>query len=142
MRDVPEHLYKEYDAYIRSPEWKRKRTEFILSNETTDKISRFDDPDSRYLCDRCEWNWRIDELEVHHLHYRTLKRERRRDVLVVCKECHEKEDIKRAVLGKERSRMALEEAIYDSGFETWVAKRYGEGAIEYYCADEHEHEHE
>ena len=140
MGDIPKHLRKKYEAYICSSEWKRKRMEFILENETTETRSRFDDIDSRYLCDVCEWNWRIDELEVHHVHYRTLKRERRQDVLVVCKKCHQKEDTKRAAQGKVRSQKALENAIYDSGFETWITKRYGEGAIDDYYDSEIEHE--
>ena len=114
--------------------------EFILGNETSEKRARFDDPASRFLCDVCEWNWRTDELRVHHLHYHTLKRERRQDVFVVCEECHGKEDMKRAERGQERSFIALESARYDAGFETWITKRHGEGAIEGYHDDEFEHE--
>lgn len=140
MGNVPEHLRKEYDVYIRSAEWKRKRMGFILGNVTTERRSRFEDADSKYLCDVCEWEWRIEELEVHHLHYRTLKRERREDVLVVCKKCHDEKDIERAMQGKERSKAALARAKYRSGFETWITKRHGEGAIEDYWDDEYEHE--
>lgn len=66
MANVPKHLRKEYDDYIRSLEWKKKRMEFIHGNETSEKRSRFDDPESRFLCDICGWNWRTDEIQVHH----------------------------------------------------------------------------
>lgn len=140
MANVPKHLRKEYDDYIRSLEWKKKRMEFIHGNETSEKRSRFDDPESRFLCDICGWNWRTDEIQVHHLHYHTLKREQRQDVLVVFEECHGNEDVKRAERGRERSFIARESARYDAGFETWITKRYGDGAIEYYHDDELEHE--
>lgn len=37
---------------------------------------------------RCEWCGSPDNLETHHVHYHTLGREERTDLIVLCDECH------------------------------------------------------
>ena len=88
-----------YLQYLQSPEWSALRLTAI--EQTGGK------------CQRCGY---IGGLEVHHLHYRTLGRESQRDVLVVCKPCHEKEDELRANRGRSRSMQAR--------FEGWLKRRY------------------
>jgi len=138
MSDNFDYFYKKF---ISSSEWKKMRLEFIEGNHNTDTDRSCDNPLFCYMCDCCGWNWSKEEIEVHHKHYhKPFGQETREDVLVVCKDCHPKMDRIRAQQGQERSQSALESAVYDSGFETWITKRYGEGAIEYYCDDELEHE--
>ena len=60
--------------------------------------------------------------------------------MVVCEGCHPKAYMERAQRGEEKSRMALGSAIYSSGFETWITKRYGEDMMHYYYDNEREHE--
>lgn len=69
-----------YREYINSPHWKKKRAEFIES-----------------VGGRCERCGSTKQLQVHHKHYRTLKRESKEDVEVLCKECHELEHEEKGV---------------------------------------------
>lgn len=59
-----------YFRYIASPEWKAKRAEFIAAQP---------------CCEVCE---ATEHLQVHHKHYRTLGRESRGDVEILCHDCH------------------------------------------------------
>lgn len=61
----------DYYTYIKSKAWRKKRKKFI-----------------RMSGGQCRCGSRRS-LQVHHKHYRTLKRERFEDVEVVCKHCHE-----------------------------------------------------
>jgi 5-methylcytosine-specific restriction endonuclease McrA len=60
-----------YAKYIRSPEWKAKRTEVILR--------------AQGKCERCGL-WPI--VNVHHLTYARLGDEDPTDLLGVCSRCH------------------------------------------------------
>jgi 5-methylcytosine-specific restriction endonuclease McrA len=60
-----------YFHYMNSPEWAAKRRDFF-------KLAGY----------RCEDCGEKGNLSVHHLHYRTLGRERRQDVKVLCWPCH------------------------------------------------------
>lgn len=130
-----------YKKYLSSSLWKKKRHGFIEGNRNDNEERSCGDLSRCYLCDYCGWNWRIDEMEVHHSHYHFIfGREDRKDVMVVCQGCHPKADRERAQRGEERSHMALEAAIYNSGYETWITKRYGKDAIHDYYDSEIEHE--
>lgn len=130
-----------YKKFISSPEGKNIRLKFIDGNYNTDQNRSCENQLFCYMCDCCGWNWPKEEIEVHHKHYhKPFGQETRKNVLVVCKACHLKMDKIRAEQGKERRQAALESAVYDSGFKTWITKRYGEGAIECYEDDELEHE--
>lgn len=111
-----------YDECINSPSWKKKRKEFIYSNKNDDQERACGDPSRCYTCDRCGWNYREDELEVHHKNYHTFRNESRCDVLVLCKCCHKIEDRIRAQEGQNRS----EEALDDAQFYGWLVTKYGE----------------
>jgi len=78
-----------YDVYRRSLAWRAFR-DYML----------------RVVCGECE-HCGMSELEsmllvldVHHLHYRTLGRERPEDVLVLCRRCHEEADRERLGLAR------------------------------------------
>lgn len=138
MYDNFDYLYKKF---ISSSEWKKMRLVFIEGNYNIDSDRACENPLFCYRCDCCGWNWPKEEMEVHHKHYhRPFGQETREDVLVVCKYCHPKMDKMRAQQGREENQAALNFAIYTSGFETWIAKRYGKDAIECYWDDELEHQ--
>jgi len=138
---MDDKFYSKYNKYISSSRWKKMRSKFINNNNTTEPGGLFDNPISCYRCDNCGLNWPKEMMEVHHTHYRKpFGEETRDDVLVVCKKCHPKVDEIRAQQGRARGQAALDEAIYYSGFETWITKRYGEDAIDDYRDSEIEHE--
>lgn len=95
---------QEYLAYIASPEWSVKRR-----NAIGRAFNR---------CARCGQQFHIENLEVHHLDYERLGRERDEDLMVVCKSCHPFEDEKRA----QRTRSRKEFRRVDG----WARKKYGE----------------
>lgn len=61
----------DYYKYINSKEWKRKRK----------KVLRY----YKNRCSICKKTW---NLQVHHKHYRSLGREKFRDLQVLCSGCH------------------------------------------------------
>jgi hypothetical protein len=69
---------EEYQRYLASPEWKKKRADVI-------KVADH----------RCEWHYVMGErcktnylLDVHHLNYDHLWHETIKDVVVLCKKHH------------------------------------------------------
>ena len=67
----PKAKRRDYAAYLRSAGWRDRRQKAIEA------------AGGRYAtCGSSE------RLEVHHLHYRTVGRERTQDLLVPCHECH------------------------------------------------------
>lgn len=66
-----------YDTYIRSPEWRRKRNSKLHS--------------VGWRCEICGVNNRQSKLEVHHIIYDTIPHESWNDLLAVCRECHQRE---------------------------------------------------
>lgn len=64
---------------------------------------------------RCQKCGASGILQVHHLTYDNLYNEKPQDLEVLCKKCHKKAD-------RERE----EESCYDSAFETYMVKKYGE----------------
>ena len=44
-------------------------------------------------CERCEQIRLAFQLELHHLHYRTIGKESKWDLLALCRECHKKQHI-------------------------------------------------
>jgi hypothetical protein len=59
-----------YHEYIRSQDWINKSRKWRKKTKA---------------CEKCG---SAKELQCHHKHYRTLGRERREDILVVCRTCH------------------------------------------------------
>ncbi|MDK2957287.1 MAG: hypothetical protein PWQ57_2783 [Desulfovibrionales bacterium] len=118
---IPRTLRKEYEKYIANPAWKKIRDEAIESTYLEEPNG---DPDrGNYHCEGCGWNFKKNELEVHHRHYRTLGNESRSDLAVVCAQCHAKLDSIRAKDGKYRS----DKALYDARFDGYMTAVYGEG---------------
>jgi len=62
----------EYKKYIKSADWQSIRKKFILEKGG-----------------KCADCGALKDLHVHHLHYRTIGRERSDDVEILCADCHE-----------------------------------------------------
>ncbi len=86
------------EEYYKSEEWQTKRL-FALHR-------------AGHRCDNCASNLK---LEAHHLTYENLYNERPEDLTVLCPKCHKKADIKREY-----------ENWYNSAFDTYMIKKYGE----------------
>lgn len=67
----------EYAAYLKSPEWKEKRAEFLVHCVKAGKAFC-------YKCKTPAMPW----FPVHHLNYRNAGRERFSDLRIVCRDCH------------------------------------------------------
>lgn len=73
--EEPSRKYNSYDEYIHSTDWKKKR-EYVI-----------------YLANfHCQICGKGKPLEVHHLHYDRLYREKITDLQALCKDCHPKAD--------------------------------------------------
>jgi 5-methylcytosine-specific restriction endonuclease McrA len=95
--DMPARRFKSYDEYIHSVEWRKKRAYVI------------------YLANgRCQKCGKETPLEVHHLNYDRLYREKLTDLQAVCKDCHPKAD-------SERKRIR-EAEIYQKGLNTYAVR--------------------
>lgn len=94
-------MSQEYNEYIKSLDWKRKRTGFIAR--------------AGYACQDC--GAEDVTLQVHHLHYDTLGCETEKDVRVLCLICHPAADKKRA--------QAQYEAIQNRALDTYATRKYG-----------------
>lgn len=64
-------MNKEYKQYLLSPEWRQKRLKILQR----DKCCR--------ACKSESW------LQVHHLHYWNIYKEKDEDLLVLCYKCHD-----------------------------------------------------
>lgn len=94
---------EEYKEYIASAQWYRKRDAKIKS--VGDKCEK---------CGASKWS---AKLNVHHLHYRTFKKERMEDLQVLCfPVCHASADNERYLKTVENKK---HKAIY-KGFENWM----------------------
>jgi hypothetical protein len=90
-REEKEGLSEEYQEYLNSPKWAEVRFRIILL--------------AGYTCAWCERDNRT--LEVHHLTYLRLGKERDSDLLALCKGCHKRADSLRPI------------------FRSWCRVRYG-----------------
>jgi len=63
----------EYDAYLASPEWARRRAA-VLEREG-------------YLCEGCR---KQRATQVHHTHYRSVRDELLFELHALCRDCHER----------------------------------------------------
>jgi hypothetical protein len=111
----------DYKKYIGSQKWKAKRDK---------KLEQ-----AGYRCEKCGVSKYSKKLEVHHLNYGNLGNEKLSELIVLCKECHEKADTvrekeTREIIEYKRKAGALD-SICDpgsklrKGFEGWLNNRYG-----------------
>jgi hypothetical protein len=97
------------EEYYKSPEWETVRV-FALHR-------------ANHRCERCG---SAGVLQVHHVTYDNLYNEKPEALEALCKPCHDAADIRRV----ERNR-------FDSAFDTYMAKKYGEG-VEWFNGCEEE----
>ena len=108
----------EYDKYIKSVRWRN--------------ICDLMKKQAKYRYSHCGYGGHSSAiLEVHHLTYESFGHEDMKDLLVLCKPCHELADKKR-----EQDREAdWENERCESAYHTYMTKIYGE---EYYHLDSYE----
>ncbi len=109
-----EKLLADKAAYMKTSKWKRKRKAKL------DRVGR--------RSEKC--NSVTGRMDVHHKTYERLGNERLEDLIVLCTRCHEIEDERRAAEAKQRSENALDDAIFESGLNTYATKKYGDGWAE------------
>jgi len=114
---IPAEMRQRYDAYIKSPEWKRRRQHAIEL--------------AGYCCEACgatAWDTR---LEVHHLTYERLGDEADKDLVAMCPKCHEKADKEREL----KSYYKSQQALWSKRLNGWATKKYGEDWMAYHDED-------
>jgi hypothetical protein len=99
---------QEYAEYISSAKWRRLRDEKIKSTGG--------------LCERCGISKYSVALEVHHLNYKTFKRERFEDLQVLCKKCHELADMERQTLDDLEKKAHQQKSSLYIGFISWLRR--------------------
>lgn len=72
-------FFKEHDAYLRTPEWRKRRAAVLLR--------------SNGLCEGCR---EAGATEVHHLTYDNWKAEFLFELVALCHDCHERLHIAKA----------------------------------------------
>jgi len=78
-------------------------------------------------CQRCGFG--STNLEVHHLNYDRFGKERMTDLIVLCKQCHEKADRERVQKREAEFQARCEESRYEAGYHTYMTKKYGEDYV-------------
>lgn len=73
-----------YEDHIRSAYWRELKAKVIRRRGNR--------------CERC--GCADSPLELHHNHYKTMGRERLKDVALLCRPCHKEEDRQRAIRGR------------------------------------------
>ena len=124
---IPRPMEFFYNQCMSSREWKVLRNRVIEKTYNHDRCRSNGYEDNVYECQRCGWNHRRTEIEVHHLTYENLGSEKENDLIVVCKRCHNILDRMRAAASRNKSRMSLFEAQKHG----WARKKYGENYYEY-----------
>jgi hypothetical protein len=94
-----------YRAYLRSPRWQEVRRMAFA-----------------HYGRECQWCGATRRLQVHHLHYHTLGRERPEDLEILCPACHADADIRRTRESERRAAVAL----YRARLSGWASRKYGE----------------
>ncbi|WPD24901.1 MAG: hypothetical protein SD837_10110 [Candidatus Electrothrix scaldis] len=88
-------------------------SKYIQSYEWREKAKRA----KKLFGNKCKRCGATENLSVHHVDYSTLYNETIYDIEVLCNQCH---------------RIADKDREIETGFRTWLEKRYGEIAEEYY----------
>jgi hypothetical protein len=99
---------EKYQEYISSAKWKRLR------------LAKIDSVGGR--CERCGVSKFVEPLEVHHLHYRTFKKERLEDLQALCNKCHEFADAERQTIADLEKKAHQQSSSLYIGFIQWVKK--------------------
>jgi len=106
----------EYKRHIASANWKKTRDQKLA--------------EAHYRCEKCGISKWSKPLEVHHLTYDRLGRERLSDLQVLCAECHEKLHVSAeegkmgdwSILAKRRPAWGND---IHGAFDDFMCSRYG-----------------
>lgn len=93
MKDLFGNEYEEpgeYEIYLASRKWADMRHMKLMA--------------AGFVCERCGISNHSVDLQVHHLTYERLGRERMTDLQVLCPECHVGADVERVVQRKEAKK--------------------------------------
>jgi hypothetical protein len=97
---------EEYQEYIKSAQWKKKRAQ---------KIAEVGEQ-----CQRCQLtNWSV-KIGVHHKTYEHFKNEPMEDLEVLCPECHDLADKERAEEAEQKRLVEKKHKSIIRGFENWM----------------------
>lgn len=69
--------HNEYKKYLKYEHWRVIRTKFISERGG-----------------KCEDCGTTENLHIHHMHYRTIGKEKKEDVEILCANCHEYKHLK------------------------------------------------
>lgn len=72
---------QEYAEYLKSEEWEFSREQKYLFHGEKDEFGRF-------RCEECSLYFHRCRLEVHHVTYERIGRERLGDLRILCESCH------------------------------------------------------
>jgi len=78
--DEKKSRFENYKVYIKSGQWKAFRRFIIQKDNNT--------------CQHCFRKFASGFLHVHHIHYRSLGKEKPEDVLLLCQDCHHEEHVR------------------------------------------------
>ena len=94
MRRVERKTLKkeEYDAYLESDEWKKRRKLVMDRARTLYGTTGFNDP-------KCEWCGVSAAEHCHHLTYERFKHERLSDLVALCPKCHQEAHFEKDIFG-------------------------------------------
>lgn len=107
VEDDPIKSFKnDYDEYIRSARWRLKRSRALASVDG---------------CEMCGRDKRLTKLEVHHKTYENFKNEKPKDLIVLCKDCHRKQDEVR----RDEVSIKRNQKMWDARLDGWATKVYG-----------------
>lgn len=65
-----------YNNYLKSNHWKNLRNKMLIENN--------------YKCQKCRKTKEKYELQIHHKSYKNIGHEHKKDLVLLCKECHKK----------------------------------------------------
>lgn len=108
VQPKPKTTKDEYKEYIASAKWKRIRDAKIESVGG--------------VCERCGISRFSVILEVHHLHYRTLKKERLEDLQVLCHDCHKYAGAERQTIEELEKKARQQKSSLYIGFIEWIKR--------------------
>lgn len=99
-----------YEDYLKSDQWRQIR-ELLFKRRGR----------------KCESCGSIENLEIHHLNYRHLGKERPEDLKILCQPCHAREDSRRKYRNLENREFAswfrarTDQDPYDATEDDWEA---------------------
>jgi len=80
-RLLKELWFNTYSEYLYSSLWRKNKNKFMKCNRLRKHLFRFGN-----VCEFCKLSWKMN---VHHIRYFTIWKERSQDLYYICEDCHE-----------------------------------------------------